>query len=814
MAQGNKFICIHGHFYQPPRENAWLEAIEKQDSAAPFHDWNERINFECYAPNTAARILDNNSNIIKINNNYSQISFNFGATLLSWMLKEDPDTYQAIVEADKKSASNFGGHHSGVAQVYNHIILPLANERDKDTQIIWGIKEFARRFDRKPKGMWLAETAADTATLEALVRHGIEYTILAPRQAKAFKKIADSDWNYLENSGIDPRRPYRCFLPSGKHIDLFFYDGNVAQDVAFKGILNSGKRFAQRLMETFDDNEMPQLAHIATDGESYGHHHGSGEMALADCLDYINQKDDVQLTNYSEYLEKFPPIYEAKIHENSSWSCVHGVERWRSNCGCNSGGNQGWSQHWRQPLRELLDWLRDELIPIYETEITKYLLDPWVARDEYIEVILDRSVENINDFIQQHAKKLLNELEISEALRLLEMQRNTLLMYTSCAWFFDEVSGIETNQVLQYALRAIQYAKQVSGIDLHPEFLERLEKVPSNVHENGAFAYKRDILPTQLGLERVGMHYAIASLFEENPEHLALFNYTANNEAFVRLRAGNYRLVIGKTVVQSKITLSKKQFSFAVLYLGQQNIIGNISTDMSLAEFQKMQVTLKAHFESTDLGRVIGTMQSFFGSDKFSIWHLFRDEKRKILKEITDKSLKQVEHGFRDIFDDNYQLMVGMLKSDIPIPVAYKSAIQHIVNTDLNRFFEQDILKIKELKRLAKEIALWKLEIADPQALKLSAGERIFYEIRKIDYLAIPKAQIQMLVDIIQIFNDLGLELDIWKSQNYYFFLLQDFLARVRTFPTEEWKAAFLDLGKLLHVRVDALQAVRTMNLR
>jgi len=234
---------------------------------------------------------------------------------------------------------------------------------------------------------------------------------------------------------------------------------------------------------------------------------------------------------------------------------------------------------------------------------------------------------------------------------------------------------------------------------------------------------------------------------------------------------------------------------------------------MSLEDFQDMQSTLKEEFEKTDLGRVVGSMQSLFKSEKFSIRHLFRDEKRKILKEITDKSLRQVEHGFRDIFDDNYQLMLGMLKSDIPIPDAYKSAIQHIVNTDLNRFFEQDILKINELKRLAKETKLWNLEISNPQALKLSAGERIFYEIQKINYLDISKAQIQLLVDIIELFNDLELELDIWKSQNYYFHLLQDFLTRVRTFPNEEWKAAFLELGILLQVRVDDLQTVKAMNL-
>ncbi len=809
----NKFICIHGHYYQPPRENAWLEAIEKQDSATPFHDWNERINFECYAPNTAARILESDHNIIKINNNYAQISFNFGPTLLSWLKKEDEDTHRAIIDADRQSARHFNGHGSAIAQVYNHIIMPLANERDKDTQIIWGIKEFESQFQRTPKGMWLAETAADTDTLEALVRHGIEYTILAPRQAQAFKRISDNEWTPLNDSGIDPRRPYRCFLPSGKHIDLFFYDGNVAQDVAFKGLLNDGKAFAQRLLNIFDDDDRPQLVHIATDGESYGHHHHHGEMALADCLNYIKQDSSANLINYAAYLEKFPPEYEVKIHENSSWSCVHGVERWRSNCGCNTGGNAGWSQNWRGPLRALLNWLRDELVPIYEKEISQFLLDPWKARNNYIDVILDRDIDNIHRFIQHNAKRSLTENEVTTVLRLMEMQRNAQLMFTSCAWFFDEVSGLETNQVLQYALRAIDYAKQVADVDLHPAFLEKLKAVPSNVYDNGAVSYEKEIIPTRLGLERVGMHYAIASLFEEDPNDLSLFNYKATNTSFDRNIAGNYRFITGQTIVQSKITLSKKAFSFAVLYLGQQNIIGNISTDLSKEGFLEAQRVLKEEFLGTDLGRVIGSMQSYFKSDKFSIYHLFRDEKRHILKQITEKSLHQVEHGFREIYDDNYQLMTGMLKSNIPLPIAYKGAIQHIVNTDLHRFFEQDILKIADLKRLAKEISIWKLEIADAQTLKFTAGERIFYEIRKINHAAIPSKQIRMLVEIVQIFNNLGLELDIWKSQNHYFSLLEDFLIRARTFPNEEWKSTFLELGKLLKVNTTRLNTVETLNI-
>ncbi|MGB1121445.1 MAG: DUF3536 domain-containing protein, partial [Saprospiraceae bacterium] len=387
----SKYVCIHGHFYQPPRENPWLETIEYQDSAHPFHDWNERINVECYAPNAASRILDDNGLIREIVNNYEKISFNMGATLLSWIEEKDPETYQKILDADKASMAHFSGHGSAVAQVFSHLIMPLASDRDKRTQVRWGIDDFKYRFNRMPEGIWLAETAVDTPTLEILAEEGIKFTILAPRQAKAFRKIGEENWNALGHAEVDPRRAYWCNLPSGKKIALYFYDGRVAQDVAFNNLLANGKALAGRILETIDHStDEPQIANIATDGESYGHHHRYGEMALSSAIHHIEQQDNVKLTNYAEFLELCPPTYEIQIHENSSWSCVHGVERWRSNCGCHTGGGHNWHQEWRSPLREALDWLNDELIEIYEAKAGQFFDDVWAVRDAFIEVILNR----------------------------------------------------------------------------------------------------------------------------------------------------------------------------------------------------------------------------------------------------------------------------------------------------------------------------------------------------------------------------------------------------------------------------------------
>ena len=802
MSTSNKYICIHGHFYQPPRENAWLEAVEKQDSAAPFHDWNERINFECYAPNTAARILDKDDVIVGIVNNYARISFNFGPTLLSWMEQADPEAYRGILDADKQSREQFGGHGSALAQVHSHLILPLCNRRDKTTQVKWGIADFEHRFGRKPEGMWLAETAADTETLEVLAENDIQFTILAPRQAKAFRIIGAKEWAPIGGGGIDTRRPYLCRLPSGRSIVLFFYHGGIAQGVAFEGLLNNGSHFAERFAEAFDVNDEPQLAHIATDGESYGHHHRHGEMALAACLKSIEDLGLATITNYGQYLELFPPEFEIQIHENSSWSCVHGVERWRSNCGCNSGGRPGWNQEWRKPLREALNWLRDELIPLYEKEGAKLLKDVWAARNDYIQVLLARSERSINAFVERNARKELDQEEKVRLLRIMEMQRHAMLMFTSCGWFFDEISGIETNQILQYANRAIHYAVNVANVNLHEEFLQRLEKAPSNVYGNGAASYKKFVIPAQVDLVRVGMHYAVSSIFEEYPEHLEFFNYIAESEAYYRQSAGIHSLALGRATVKSKATLSERQFSFAVLYLGQHHIIGNILLDMGREDFDEMAGQAREAFTNTNLGEVISIMQKYFGDEKYTIQQLFRDEKRKIFDQITKKSLDQVENEMRSIYNDHYQLMRGIAMDDIPVPDFYRSAVGFVVNRDLLRQFENGSLNIRELRRLFSEFRRWDVKLSDEQAFKLAASERVFNEIQQLDTEAADLDRLQSLITILETLETLKFNLDFWRSQNTYYFMLQGYKNGEWVFASQEWEEAFLKLGRLLQVRV------------
>jgi len=798
----NKYICIHGHFYQPPRENAWLEVIELQDSAHPYHDWNERITAECYEPNATSRILDENNVIKNIINNYSRISFNFGPTLLSWMESYASETYEAILEADRLSMLNFGGHGSAVAQVYNHIIMPLASRRDKETQILWGIRDFESRFKRKPEGMWLAETAADTETLEILAENNITFTILAPRQAKEVRKIGSKDWTEVNDRSVNTKKVYQCNLPSGNSIALFFYDGDISQGIAFNGLLNDGRRFAERLLSPLDfqDSES-QIVHVATDGETYGHHHKHGEMALAFCLDFIEKDDRIKLTNYAQFLSLNPPVDEARIIENSSWSCVHGVERWRANCGCNSG-KPGWHQNWRKPLRDSLDWLRERVAVIFELEASKVVKDPWKARNEYINVVLKRNDDNVKRFLKDHA---LSDAHPNQVLRIMEMQRHAMLMYTSCGWFFDEISGIETIQVMQYACRVIQLANQICNDDLEPEFIQLLSDAPSNVstYETGDQIYKKLVLPSRTNLQRVGMHYAVASIFEDEPESLTVFNYNTFNEAFIKKEAGEQKLVLGITRVKSLVTRSEKKFAFAVIYLGKHNIIGNISLDMEPDKFSSMQFRMVKAFEEGRLGEMIGLIQMYFGPDKYTIWHLFQDEKRKILNMISQESMAELESSLRRSYNRDYPLINALSTNNIPIPPAYKTTFEYILNADLVKIFISDKINIKEMERIAAELDRWSLKIEDPDKLSRMAGESIYKELKRISSERENVRRIQRLNRMFPFLKKFNLEPNLHKTQNLFFEIAMENKKKTLTEKEVEWDNYFNLLGVNLGVKVE-----------
>lgn len=490
-----RYICIHGHFYQPPREDPWSGKIEEQPTAHPFHDWNQRISVECYAPNAAARILGPDGQVRRFLNNYSHMSFNFGPTLLRWMEAEAPDTYAAVIQADQESQAIFSGHGSAIAQAYHHSILPLANTRDKYTEVFWGIADFAHRFGRQPEGMWLAETAVNTDTLEVLAELGIRFTILSPFQAGRIRNPVTAEWEDVSGGLVDTRLPYKAILPSGREIAIFFYDGVLAKNVAFEGLLHDGSTFFRRFFDPFSDEPGIELSHIATDGESYGHHHRFGEMALAFALDAVRNDRNVNLTVYGEFLALHPPTIQVEIVEDSAWSCAHGIGRWQTDCGCETGGQAGWTQAWREPLRESLNWLRDAIASLFDLTARRYVKDPWQARNDYINLLLDDSPTVQAEFFNKWAAGPLVRAEKERVLKLMEMQRQALMMFTSCGWFFNDLAGIETLQILRYAARAIELAEELFGEPLEAGFLNRIAAASSNdpLEGNGRDIYLRHI---------------------------------------------------------------------------------------------------------------------------------------------------------------------------------------------------------------------------------------------------------------------------------------------------------------------------------
>jgi alpha-amylase/alpha-mannosidase (GH57 family) len=760
-----KYVCIHGHFYQPPRENPYLEAIELQDSAYPYHDWNERITAESYAPNAASRILDSQNRIVKLLNNYAQISFNFGPTLLSWMKEQAAPIYQAIIEADRDSAAKFSGHGSAIAQGYNHMILPLANRRDKETQVKWGIRDFESRFGRKPEGMWLPETAVDTETLEVLAENGIKFTILAPRQGQRVRSKNSSKFEDVSGGRIDPARAYLAELPSKKRINLFFYDGPISQGVAFEGLLNDGKRFADRLMSGFSDSRQgPQLVHIATDGESYGHHHHRGEMALTYALDEIERQNLAKLTNYGEFLEKHPPKHFVEIVENSSWSCAHGVERWRSDCGCNSGGHP-WNQQWRAPLRAALDWLRDRLAPIFESRLQEYVRDPWATRDDYIRVILDRSEETRRAFFADHAIRPLEPHQQVTALKLLEMQRHALLMYTSCGWFFDELSGLETVQVIHYAGRALQLAEQVSGESIEPEFLQHLANAKSNLaeHGDGAKIYETWVKPAVVDIERVGGHYAISSLFESYPDKTRIYCYEVERARYSVEAEGKIRLATGCARFRSAITEESAALDFSVLHLGDHNVTAGIrSADASSDEDQKK---LLAAFAQADTAEVIRLLDQVYGKTVFSLRQLFRDEQRKIANLILNESLNSAAAVYRTVFEGQAPLIRFLNGLEIPVPSALKSAAQIALNSQLEQYLDRPDLDPDSIHGLLREVAASKVAL-DSTTLEYKVRKRL--EKEAAEFAANPSdlALAERLIKLLDLIAALPFPVVLWEAQN------------------------------------------------
>ncbi|MDI9611689.1 MAG: DUF3536 domain-containing protein [Acidobacteriota bacterium] len=866
------YICIHAHFYQPPRENPWLETIERQESARPWHNWNERITAECYRPNSIARILDARGRIDRVLNNYSRISFNFGPTLLGWLEANDPWTYRRILAADRESVERFSGHGSALAQAYNHAILPLCNRRDKWTQLVWGIRDFTHRFGRQPEGMWLPETAVDLETLDMMAELGLKFAILAPHQAARVHRRHDHTrhnldthllqdtqgmdshplqgpseldtqrpdsqnrdthrTNFQEASGqkldthradvremdthqtndqqVDTRRAYEIRFPSGRTLALFFYNGPISLAVGFQHLLNDGNTFVNRLLSGFSrEDKNPQLVHLAVDGETFGHHHRFGEMALAYALDAIETGRKARLTNYGEFLERHPPTHRVDIRENTSWSCAHGIGRWKENCSCHTGANPGWQQHWRAPLREALDWLRNRLGKLYAREASSLLREPWAARDSYIDVIVDRTPESLQRFFQQHQAHPLDQEKMIRSLKLLEMQRHALLMYTSCGWFFDDLAGIETLQILQYAGRATELGEELSESgDIEEPFLEILEKAKSNRPEmgNGRDLYEKFVKPARMNHVRAATHFAVRSLVAEGRGE-DFYAYTIEPRDLRTASSGRGRLSAGHCRVISKSTLETGEVEFAAVMTGDLAIKGGARL-LPKGEAPEGLDAIVHAFEEGNSSHALELVSTRFGQEIFSIESLIPDEQRRIVHALTKFS--RIERLLGEAWEEAaplYRLISNLrMEPSDQLRDLTAAALRSRLERTLS-MAEPGPDTTEAISWLLRQAAAWNIDL-DRERLERLLRESIERAARSALLDTRGTEALKRTLSAVSLATEVAINLDLYSVQNIFFEIGESIypIMKVASEQGNEtasaWLAAYRKLGEALSINL------------
>ena len=777
MIVSEKWVCIHGHFYQPPRENPWLEAIEPQPSARPYHDWNERITAECYRPNTAARVVDGQGQIIQIVDNYERMSFNVGPTLMSWLEQHAPDVHDALVAADRASCARFSGHGSALAQAYNHIIMPLASPRDRATQVRWGIADFRKRFSRAPEGMWLPECAVDTPTLEALAAEGIAFTVLAPRQAKAWRPPG-GEWR---TTSIDPGRAYKYKLPSGRTIDLFFYDGIVAQAVAFERLLADGHQIIARMCgRGAVEGGGPTLCHIATDGETYGHHHRYGDMALAWALQQVeNGWNGARLTNYGEFRTKVPATWEVQLAENTSWSCAHGVERWREDCGCNSG-RAGWNQRWRRPLRDALDWLRERVYDVLDRQGAALLRDPWAARDAYIDVLLvansrDRraAAEARDKFVAAHAKHSLSADERFRALAMMEMARHAMLMFTSCGWFFDELSGIETVQCMQYAARVAELIEKVGAPPVEAAFVDRLSEARSNLPDegDGRNVWRQRVRPARIDPMKVGAHVAVHALVESRADAQAagvaeVPGFEIELIERIARRSGRAQMVAAMVRVRSQLTEATTPLCFAGLYLGEQHVTGGVRPPPPAGEWAAIVEELTDALKTADVFAAQRAIDRHFPGAQLSLAALLPGSRERVLAGVLGDPVRAAEEQLATTYDQHAPLIRWLVAHDLPVPDLLHTVAELALRERVLANLTSPGASFPTLRAHMAEAAEVKVSLDTPE-IALAASEALR---GLIEHVAagddLDPGALETLTRAAEVANRMRSGVDLWFAQN------------------------------------------------
>ncbi len=683
-------LVIHGHFYQPPRENPWTGQIERQESAAPFHDWNARIAAECYAPNARSRVLDAGGRILDIVNNYERLSFNVGPTLLAWMATGAPEVVAALREADRVSQARLN-HGNAIAQAYNHMILPLATLRDRQTQIRWGLCEFRHRFGRDAEALWLPETAVDEATLTLLTRAGLRYVILSPAQAARWRPLGESRWVTPAEAELDPRRPYRWRLKDGQGraqedlgIDVCFYHAPLSRGVSFQHYLRDAAGLAGRIAEAAAGFPDPLIL-IATDGESFGHHEKFGDMCLATLFAREAPQRGFSVTNLGAYLATHRPTWEVELLPQSAWSCSHGVGRWREDCGCSTGGGPGWNQRWRRPLREGLDRLRDSLAEIFVEEGGRLLQDVWAARDDYIELLLDASAPAREAFFARHAPRPLSGEEQARALRLLEMQHQAMLMYTSCGWFFADISGLETVQNLRYAARAIELAEPFAPLDLEAVLLGYLERARSNLRtwKDGRHIWEREVRPSRVRVEEAAARLLLEGVLGREVASQTRYRWALTPEPILRAEG----LVLAGIAAVSEVTGEALRLAGACRREGRFDFLAAIAPWPASGDWPGFVEETRAALGPGGTG--LEAWRGRHGARLVRLRDFLPDERRAILEEMLAETQGRLERTCEQLSAEALPAAEAMVDVGLRLPAWLGSTLAATLSRQLTQALEK-----------------------------------------------------------------------------------------------------------------------------
>jgi hypothetical protein len=759
-----KYVIIHGHFYQPPRENPWIGLIETQKSAAPYHDWNERVYAECYRPNAHSRLLDQHGAIIDIHNNYSMMSFNFGPTLFSWLEQYHSKTVQSIIDADKASCARLEGHGNSIAQVFNHIIMPLATRRDQLTQIRWARAFFRERFNRESEGLWLAETAINMETVRCLVEENIKFVILSPAQIDAVRPV-DGSGSWATATGIDTRHAYRIHAldpdgkPAGGYVDAFLFDQGLSREASFGDLLKDAQTFGQRINGNFAHHASgDQAVILATDGETFGHHKAFGDMCLAYFFRKIAPKLDIIPVNFGYFLAHNPPRQEVLLKngsgEGTSWSCQHGVGRWARDCGCKTGGDSSWKQTWRAPLRKAMQTLQERVDAGFEAAISALKLDPWKLRDDYIRVMDNPSPQAFIDLLGADDGAALPESRVFEVRKLLEAQKFMLYSFTSCAWFFSDIGGIEAMQNLAYAARALQMGippEERAGV--LREFTALLEQAPGNV--GGATG---------------------KSLFEKKIAHFlnheSVLSFTAAVERSIGLARSDRRHLFGYDIhlhslfAERKGLLSYHAYAASIenALTGERSRCSVLISHRNKAEVQGWVIPganeQGAAGKPPEGGESLEAMKGNPGAAIFTLTDIFKTSREEM-----------AEYVHRNIFEDTFEKYSAWMQRnereldllsrlDFPLPLYCLAPLEFVYNRQWNHLItrlerrgteEEIVIGIRELS-----MQLERFKIVPDLKESAMLIERII--IRELPFLASEPApsickRIGLLLDIVDCYK-------------------------------------------------------------